>query len=111
MKRYVSHFLLLPPYGYLKKCVVETEHEFVVRLFPFNEEIESTEWLSGLIVLFPKHNILDHLFREKVPFLEKIPLEFSEGHIPLLFFHAYLFSPFDFTLMQPVCGTQRKQLP
>lgn len=111
MKRYVSHFLLLPQYGYLKEYIVETEHGFVIRLLPFNGEMESTEWISGVIALLPESNNMDHIFTRKSIVLEKLPLKYSEGHISETLFRAYSFSPFNFTLMQPVCGTQHKQLP
>lgn len=51
MKRYASHFLFLPPHGYLKQQVVETEAGRVVRIFPLTEEIEDVSWLPGAIVL------------------------------------------------------------
>lgn len=34
MKRFASHFLFLPAYGYLKQYAIETEEGMVVRLFP-----------------------------------------------------------------------------
>jgi hypothetical protein len=39
MKRFASHFLFLPAYGYLKQYAVETEEGSVVRIFPLTEEI------------------------------------------------------------------------
>ena len=51
MKRFASHFLFLPAYGYLKQYAIETEEGIVVRLFPLTEEIENVEWLPGAIVL------------------------------------------------------------
>ena len=47
MKRFASHFLFLPAYGYLKQYAIETEEGMVVRLFPLTEEIENVEWLPG----------------------------------------------------------------
>ena len=41
MKRFDSHFLFLPAYGYLKQYAIETEEGMVVRLFPLTEEIEN----------------------------------------------------------------------
>lgn len=83
MKRFASHYLFSPEQGFLKQQVVELEGEFVVRTFPLTEEIESVEWMPGVIELTPG----------------------AAGGL-----YAYLLYPFDFTSMQPVAGTQRRQL-
>ena len=54
MKRFASHFLFLPAYGYLKQYAIETEEGMVVRLFPMTEEIENVEWLPGHNFLLDK---------------------------------------------------------
>lgn len=82
MKRFASHYLYKPETGFLKQQVVEIEGEFVVKFFPLTEEIESVEWMPGVI--------------------ELVSVEGS--------FYAYLLYPFDFTTMQPVAETLRKQL-
>ena len=84
MKRIASHYLFVPESGFLKQYVVELEEERVVRFFPLTEEIESVEWMPGVIVLS----------KEKAEDL----------------FSAFILYPFDFTTMQPVAETQRKQL-
>ncbi|MBP6065128.1 hypothetical protein [Bacteroides sp.] len=84
MKRFASHYLFVPESGFLKQYVVELEEERVVRFFPLTEEIESVEWMPGVIVLS----------KEKAEDL----------------FSAFILYPFDFTTMQPVAETQRKQL-
>ena len=84
MKRFASHYLFVPESGFLKQYVVELEEERVVRFFPLTEEIESVEWMPGVIVLS----------KEKAEDL----------------FSAFILCPFDFTTMQPVAETQRKQL-
>ena len=82
MKRFASHYLYVPDTGFLKQQVVEMEGEYVVRFFPLTEEIESVEWLPGVIELTQ--------VKDK--------------------FCAYLLFPFDFTMIQPVAETRRKQL-
>ena len=67
MKRFASHYLYAPDTGFLKQQVVE---------------IESVEWLPGVIELTQ--------VKDK--------------------FCAYLLFPFDFTMMQPVAETRRRQL-
>ena len=57
MKRFASHFLFLPAYGYLKQYAIETEEGIVVRLFPLTEEIENVEWLPGAIVLLTQNEL------------------------------------------------------
>lgn len=82
MKRYASHYLFLPEVGFLKQQVIELEGGFVSRIFPLVEEIESVEWMPGVIVLCSENDKL-------VP---------------------YLLYPFDFTSMQPVAETRRRLL-
>ena len=54
MKRFASHYLFLPGYGYLKQYVVEVDQGYAVRIFPLKEEVEDVEWLPGVIALFPE---------------------------------------------------------
>ena len=56
MKRFASHYLLIPGVGFVKQQVVEISDEGVAQnIFPLNEEVESVEWLPGLIVLLSVH--------------------------------------------------------
>ncbi|WP_304696605.1 hypothetical protein [uncultured Bacteroides sp.] len=114
MKRYASHFLFLPGHGCLKQYVVEMgEGQGASRVFPLTEEVENTEWLPGVIVLLP--------FEEAHLGQETVGLSFDKCHniltaVPpgieekLPYLVPWLFSPFDFTTMQPGAGTQRKLL-
>lgn len=83
MRRYASHYLMHPSAGLLKQQVVEVEQGVAVGHFPLQEEIEDVEWLPGVIALEAD----------------------GEGH--LLPFWMY---PYDLIQMQPVGGTQRRQL-
>ena len=74
MKRFASHFLFLPAYGYLKQYAVETEEGSVVRIFPLTEEIENVEWLPGAIVLLTQDEL-----KEFYKNFSKIPSEFING--------------------------------
>ena len=51
MKRFASHYLYVPDTGFLKQYVIEVEEEYVVNFFPLTEEIESVEWMPGVIEL------------------------------------------------------------
>lgn len=82
MKRYASHYLYIPAIGFLKQQVVELSEGRVVRFFPLTEEIESVEWMPGVIELVTEQGVV----------------------IP------YLLYPFDFISMQPVAETRRRQL-
>lgn len=128
MKRYASHFLFLPEIGFLKQQVIEVVDGEVVHIFPLTEEIESVEWLPGVIALFSKtvcacwkktsessEKYSDLFQKESTVFqkssdiLELFPHKLSEslfvGSVP------YLFYPFNFIEMQPVCETRHRQLP
>lgn len=133
MKRFASHFLFLPAYGYLKQYVVETEEGIVVRLFPLTEEIENVEWLPGAIVLLTQEELkkLDANFNSAHTFQElsktspefyynsgdvlvNFPRSFTKTPPPSIdgscrLFPVY-FSNFDITTMLPVAGTRHKLL-
>lgn len=108
MKRYASHFLFLPGHGYLKQYVVEVDEEqCALRIFPLTEEVENTEWLPGVIALFPDVESVNLHFEKCPNILTEVPSDIEKelsGLVPWLFF------PFDFITMQPGVGTRRKLL-
>ena len=79
-----SHFLFLPGYGYLKMHAVEIDDGQVCRIFPLEGETEDTEWMPGVIALFP---------------------DGERGE-----WFAYLYAPFNVVSMQSVAGTRRRRL-
>ena len=127
MKRFASHYLLIPAVGYMKQQVVEITDEGVVRgVFPLTEEIESVEWMPGVIVLLSENqmeeikntgmilknipvfqinpsNILNQSSRCFEESLKELK-EKGEVLFPVLFY------PFDFISMQPVDGTRHRLL-
>lgn len=56
MKRFACHYLVISPTTFLKQYVVEIEGKEVKRYYPFTEEIESTVWLGGTIILSTSEN-------------------------------------------------------
>ena len=124
MKRFAAHYLLLPEVGFIRQQVVEIADDGrVCHIFPLTEEIESVEWLPGLIALFPGSEIKNTgMFEKNIPVFQfnlpvvsdqtsSCPKEFlavSEERGEVLF--PYLFYPFDFTSMQPVAGTRHRLL-
>ena len=124
MKRFAAHYLLLPDVGFIRQQVVEIADEGYVRdVFPLTEEIESVEWMPGLIALLPENKIKNtemfskyiSVFQFNLPIVSgqtfqcfKEALAASEKRGEVLF--PYLFYPFDFTSMQPVAGTRHRLL-
>ena len=118
MKRFAAHYLLLPDVGFIRQQVVEIADEGYARdIFPLTEEIESVEWMPGLIALLPDNEIKNtEMFEKNIPVFQfnfpivsdqtsqcfKEALAASEKRGEVLF--PYLFYPFDFTSMQPVAG-------
>ena len=127
MKRFASHYLFMPDVGFMKQQVVEITDEGVVRgVFPLTEEIESVEWMPGVIVLLSESqmeeikntgmilknipvfqinpsNILNQSSRCFEESLKELK-EKGEVLFPVLFY------PFDFISMQPVDGTRHRLL-
>ena len=127
MKRFASHYLFMTDVGFIKQQVVEITDEGVVRdTFPLTEEIESVEWMPGVIVLLPADQLEE--IKNTGMILKNIPVfqinrpsvsnqssqcfnEYlleAEKKGEALF--PYLFYPFDFTSMQPVDGTRHRLL-
>ncbi len=79
MKRYASHYIISQISEPKKYYVIEVENGNVMNTFPLINEIESVEWLPGVIEVVEVDN-------------EK---------------RAYHLYPFDFTSMKPVDETQR----
>ena len=124
MKRFAAHYLLLPEVGFIRQQVVEIADDGrVCHIFPLTEEIESVEWMPGLIALFPGSEIKNTgMILKNIPVFQiNLPsvsnqssqcfneyLQEAEKKVEALF--PYLFYPFDFTSMQPVAGTRHRLL-
>ena len=127
MKRFASHYLFMPDVGFIKQQVVEITDEGVVRdTFPLTEEIESVEWMPGVIVLLPADQLEEikntGMILKNIPVFQINPSnilnqssrcfeeslkelkEKGEVLFPVLFY------PFDFISMQPVDGTWHRLL-
>ena len=111
MKRYASHYIYLAGYGFLKGHAIElNEKHGVCRIFPFTGEVESTEWLPGVIALFSDNNKTEIIKAEGM--IHEIPSAFSINNLEKtsIFYKAYIYTPFNFTSMQPYDGTQHRLL-
>lgn len=124
MKRFAAHYLFLPDVGFIRQQVVEIADEGYARdIFPLTEEIESVEWMPGLIALLPENEIKNTgMFLKNIPvfqynlpivsdqtsqcFKEAFAASEKRGEVLL----PYLFYPFDFTSMQPVVETRHRLL-
>lgn len=127
MKRFAAHYLLLPDVGFVRQQVIEiTDEGIVCDIFPLIEEIESVEWMPGVIVLLSatryeeiknigmfEKNI--SMFQINLPNVSnqssqcfKIAFDELKRRGETLF--PYLFYPFDFTSMRPVAGTRHRLL-
>ena len=117
----------MPDVGFIKQQVVEITDEGVVRdTFPLTEEIESVEWMPGVIVLLPADQLEEikntGMILKNIPVFQINPSnilnqssrcfeeslkelkEKGEVLFPVLFY------PFDFISKQPVDGTRHRLL-
>lgn len=54
MKRYYSHYTYIYPDTYLKNTIVELDNaNNIVNVFPFEKELEKTEFRSGILFFVP----------------------------------------------------------
>jgi hypothetical protein len=105
IKRYASHYLLLPKYGFLKQYVIEMKGREVLRIFLLPEEMENVEWYPGIILLSEKEEDRDGiilLFQIQYSLLNGIPDAFQTNSCIERI--AYLLYPFDFERMT-IAGT------
>jgi len=60
MKRYFSHYTYIYPDIYLKSHIVEMDDDGkIIRWFPFEREIEKTEFYDGVVVFVPEGETFD----------------------------------------------------
>jgi len=63
MRRFYSHYTFIYPDTYLKNYVVELDDTCkITQFFPFEKEIENTEFYSGLLVFLPQNTELKEAF-------------------------------------------------
>lgn len=118
MKRFASHYLFLPEYGFLKQYIVDIDNAGVITcIAPLVHEQEAVSWLPGLISFIPKGIIEDeiplfitHSIRKSPILLEHIPLssllleDYLNGKATIW---AY---PFSFADMQPFVHTKYRKV-
>ncbi len=57
MKRYFSHYTFIYPDIYLRNHIVEVSDDMKqISFFPFDREIERTEFYSGLLIFIPENS-------------------------------------------------------
>lgn len=127
MKRFAAHYLLLPAVGFFKQYAVEITDEGVAcDVFPLTEEVESVEWMPGVIILLTKDQLDDiknigkidlkhwdvffNLSNVSNQSSQCLKITFNELKKREEGLFPYLLYPFDFTSMQPVAGTQHRLL-
>ena len=109
MKRFAAHYIFIPESGFFKLHAIEMEGEYVYRIFPCSEEIESVEWFPGVILLIPQErmDINNTLFNLTNTGEQSITIPEITSCMK---WQAYLLFPFDFATMQPVDGTRHRLL-
>lgn len=117
IKRYASHYILIPDCGFLKQAVAETSAG-TIRLFPLEGETEDVEWLPGILVCAGEEvssdDLSDMCRKADGHVLPSLPASWNHGNVlppatpsSMQLYHFY---PFDFTAMMPVAGTRRRRL-
>lgn len=54
MKRYYSHYTFIYPDVYIKNYVVEMDdNNRIINIFPYDKEVEKTEFYSGVLIFLP----------------------------------------------------------
>lgn len=67
MKRYYSHYTFIYPDIYLRNHIVEIDDDMKsISFYPFEREIERTEFYSGLLAFIPENSLdkKDHILSD-----------------------------------------------
>lgn len=76
IRRFYSHYTFIFPHIYLKDVVVELDSENHIKLvFPFEKEIENTQFYSGLLICLPQDIPLSTTLLNEVKSKEYRPLK------------------------------------
>lgn len=120
MKRFASHYVYIPSYGFLKQYVIEiNSNGCVAALYPLEEEAESIIWIPGVILLITQVQLSEVEKTRTLPvgktiaFDEKqVKIELPVGYNPAtdLKLTAIRLYPFDFIRMQPTENTMLQVL-
>ena len=120
MKRFVSHYLYIPTYGFLKQYVIEiNSNGHVSTLYPLIEEAESIIWVPGVILLITPEQLSEMekelqdsekqtTFFKQEYIKTELPVEYNNMFDSELI--AYRLYPFDFAKMQPSEGARLQPL-
>ena len=83
MKRFACHYLYVSSDGCYSKYVVELEDTGRVRrYFPLKEELSSTQWVGGIIILSPLYDLEIYPEEKYSDFLKRITVE-TETDVPV----------------------------
>ena len=106
MKRFASHYVYLPSFGFLKKYVTEINDEgYVVALYRLEEEMESMIWTPGVIRLMPEDDLSDGALLFDHPEIKtELPAEYNDAIASQQFIALRLY-PYDFSGMKASANT------
>lgn len=104
MKRFASHYLHIPSYGFFKQYVVEIDcNGYIASLYPLKEEAESIIWIPGVISLFRESDLKEgrEAYTEYFE-QDQVETEFPQAYckIDVPYLKAVHFYPFDFNQMR-----------
>lgn len=87
MRRFACHYLYASADGCYARYVVELEDDGRLRrYFPLTEELSSTQWIGGIIVLSPLSGLEIHPQEKLADFLRRVAAE-TETDAPLYAWH------------------------
>ena len=104
MKRFASHYVYTPSFGFLKQHVVEINDEgYVVSLYRLEEEIESIIWTPGVIRLVPSDCLPEQALIFEKPEIRTNSVD--SKNIDSLKLSAVRLYPFNFVEMKSTADT------
>lgn len=79
MRRFYSHYTFIYPDIYLKNHIVETSDNLeIIRVFPYEREIEKTEFYSGWLAFVPEGEVVNND-------ILSVSIEFPQNQNELIF--------------------------
>ena len=88
MKRFACHYLYVSAAGCYSKYVVELEDNGRVgAYFPLKEELSATQWIGGVIIVSPMHELEIYSGEKFADFLQRAMLK-TEPERPVYAWHV-----------------------
>lgn len=91
VRRFYSHYTYIYPDKFYKNAIVElTDNNRIIAIFPFEREIENTEFHSGWLFLVPSNTDVNKIDFENITknkYFEDIPQDYIKNSLSYVIYN------------------------